>query len=145
MINKAWRTAALLCGIVILTTGCVQQEDPGSQIRSFLATEQGPEDTSALIPKIDGLDAESSREVGAVDTLHYFVAAFGGSGACLIIVDSASEAAAVTCSNDESGLSGLKKTDSQVGGAEVVTSGEEVPDGWERLSDFLIVNPDATQ
>lgn len=53
----------------------------------------------------------------------------------------APDAAAATCSND---LIGLKKTGSQVGGAEVVTSDEEVPDGWVRLSDFLIVNPDAT-
>ncbi|GAA5228193.1 hypothetical protein [Paeniglutamicibacter antarcticus] len=56
-------------------------------------------------------------------------------------MDSARDAAVATCSND---LIGLEKTDSRVGGAEVVTSGEEVLDGWVSLSDFLVVNPDAT-
>ncbi len=94
-----------------------------------------------FIPEIEGLDAESSREVGVVGTLRYFVAGYGASGGCLIIVDSARDAAVATCSNDSIGL---EKTDSRVGGAEVVTSGEEVLDGWVSLSDFLVVNPDAT-
>jgi hypothetical protein len=33
---------------------------------------------------------------------------------------------------------------SGTGGARVIESNDDVPEGWTRLSDFLIVNPDAT-
>ena len=131
--------------MIVSTTGCVQQdaqEDaPISQVRSFLATEHGPEDVLPSIPEVDGLDAESSREVGVLGNLRYFVAAAGEKEICLIIADSTSNTAGATCASD---LSGMKTTEHQVGGAEFVTSKDEVPAGWTRLSDFLIVNPDAT-
>lgn len=141
MASKIWMTAVILCGVTVSNTGCAQQEDPAAQIRLFLTTERGPEDVLPSIPEVSGLDVESSREAGTLGTLRYFVAAYNVAGACLIIVDSTSNAVASACGSD---VSGLRTDNSQVGGAEVVTSGEEVPADWVRLNDFLIVNPEAT-
>ena len=143
MTSKAWLTAVILCGVVVSTAGCTQQDEPISQIRSFLATEHSPDDVlPSSFPAVDGLDAESSREVGVIGNLRYFVATYGESGACLIIVDSASKASASACGYD---VNGLRMTNSEVGGAKVLQGDDEIPTGWVKLSDLLIVNPDATQ
>ncbi|MFC6356321.1 hypothetical protein [Luethyella okanaganae] len=138
--GKVWMTAVALCGITLSIAGCAQQ-DPTSQIQSFLATESGPEDVLPSILETSGMDTKSSREVGTLGALRYFVTAYSVNGACLVIVDSKSAASSSACGSD---LSGLRTSSSEVGGARIVTDSDEVPPGWTRLADFLIVNPDAT-
>jgi hypothetical protein len=139
--EKLWMTAVMLCVLSLSVTGCAEP-DPVSQVRSFLAMERGPEDVlPPSYPEMAGLDLESSRQVGVLRGIRYFVAAYEAAGACLILVDSKTEASGSACGSNVRGLWAIS---SALGGAKIVTASDDVPKGWVKLSDFLIVNPDAT-
>lgn len=132
---------AVLCVAGLTLTGCAG-EDPVTQIRAFLNTERESSDAlPALDAATEGLDAQSSRLVGERDGIEYFVAAYNTSGACLFMVNRTSEFSASSCGDNPNTL-GIFGDD--VGGARVYKSTDEIPEGWEKLGDFLIVNPDAT-
>lgn len=136
--------AALLCVSFLGMSGCAANHAT-FKIRALLATERGPEDVLPLSTEVAGLDVESGREVGGRGSVTYFVAKFtdpdtDAQGVCLILVNIASEFSNSTCGS----ALGLWTIGSETGGAKVVTNTDEVPDGWKRLGDFLVVNPDAT-
>jgi hypothetical protein len=124
-------------------SGCTT-EDASSRVQSFLSTEAGPED--ALPPDAigEGLVAESSRQVGSNGDVTYYVAGFddprnGDAGVCLVLVNQSSQFSNSACGS----AVGMRTIGSETGGAEIVLEGDPTPEGWIRLSDFLIVNPDA--
>ncbi|KFF60600.1 hypothetical protein JF66_03200 [Cryobacterium sp. MLB-32] len=115
-------------------------DEPVTQIRAFLATERDSGDSLPDSAATDGLDMESSRLVGAVDGVEYFVAAYHTTGACIVMV-TGSGMVGSSCGDNPNTLAGGT---SLTGHAMVYQSTDEIPKGWEKVGDFLIVNPAAT-
>lgn len=138
---RIWTSSGLILFSLIAMAGCTTA-DATSEVRSFLATDAGPED--ALPPNVpaDGINAGSSRRVGTQGNVAYYLAEYRDpntavAGVCLILVNASAEFANSACGSPV----GMRMAGSETGGAEIVQKGDEVPDGWVRLSDFLIVNP----
>jgi hypothetical protein len=115
-----------------------------SEVRSFLATDAGPEDALPPNGVVDGLNAESSRQVGTQGDVAYYLAEFkdprtGAAGVCIVLVKASAEFSNSACGSPI----GMRTIGSETGGAEIIQKGDKAPNGWVRLSDFLIVNPDA--
>ncbi|MEB0202142.1 hypothetical protein QN354_10275 [Cryobacterium sp. 5I3] len=143
--SRAWIAAALVCASCLGLTSCVAN-DSTTEIRLFLAQKPGPEDAlpSALKASSDGLDAASSRFVGTTRDVSYFVSKYtdpqrGTPGFCLMVAKLPDGPSNSFCGSAD----GMWTSGSGTGGARVIESNDEVPEGWTRLSDFLIVNPDA--
>jgi hypothetical protein len=142
------RTRTVASALVIIgalaLSGCAA-DDVTSQVRKILAREKDAVD--ALPPTIDGAggDPASSRHLGDLDGVGYFVTKYvdpqtGRPGFCLVLVK-AGNGAVSGCASDEHG-GRISVGASTMGGAKVVVRGDLVPEGWTRLNDFLIVNPD---
>lgn len=124
-------------------TGCAA--DATSRVREFLASEREPDD--ALPPSVNsegGIDADSSRLAGSLGGTTYYLADFvnpdtGVPGICLILVAADTEFSNSACGN----APGLATVGSETGGATIVEASDSVSADWTRLTDFLIVNPDA--
>lgn len=128
---------------LLTMSGCTT-EDASSRVRSFLSTDAGPEDALPPDAKSEGLDAESSRQVGTNGDVTYYVASFedprnGDEGFCIVLVNQSSQFSNSACGS----ATGMRTIGSETGGAEIVLEGDPTPEGWVRLSDFLIVNPNA--
>lgn len=141
--RNIWTSSGLILLSLLALAGCTTG-DATSEVRSFLATDAGPED--ALPPNVaaDGLDTESSRQVGTQGDVAYYLAEFkdpstGAAGVCIVLVKASTEFSNSACGSPI----GMRTTGSETGGAEIIQKGDQAPDGWVRLSDFLIVNPDA--
>ena len=144
--GRAWIAAAVVCASCLGLAGCVAN-DSTTEIRLFLAQKPGPEDTlpSALKAASEGLDAATSRFVGSNREVSYFVTKYtdpqrGTPGFCLMVVRLPDGPENSVCGSAD----GMSTSGSGTGGARVIESNDNVPEGWTRLSDFLIVNPDAT-
>ena len=90
------------------------------------------------------MDAESSRQVGTNGDVTYYVASFedprnGDEGICLVLVNQRSQFSNSACGS----ATGMRTIGSETEGAEIVPKGDPTPEGWIRLSDFLIINPGA--
>ena len=141
--GRIWTSTWLVLLSLLAMSGCTT-DDATSQVRSFLATDAGPEDALPPDAVADGLDAESSRQVGTKGDVTYYVADFkdprtGAAGVCIVLINEIAQFSNSACGS----AVGMRTTGSETGGAEIVQKGDEAPDGWVRLSDFLIVNPDA--
>ena len=144
MVRLMVRAGALICTAALALTGCAP-DDSISQIRSFLAAESGPDDV--LPPGIEDAtsDPESSRFVGEHAGVSYFLTkhidpASGAPGHCLVI-SNPTEGAASSCASDVNATH-LWVSSSGTGSARVVVADDVIPDGWTKLGDFLIVNPE---
>jgi len=141
--SRVW-AGAFFCAAALVLSGCAPA-DSISQIRSFLATDSGPEDV--LPPGVDDATSEpgSSRFVGEYAGLSYFVTKYvdpdsAGPGFCLVISNPEGGAAS-SCASDVNATR-LWVSSSGTGSARVVVVDDIIPDGWTKLGDFLIVNSD---
>ena len=128
---------------VVGLTGCAP--DSTSMVRDFLASDREADDALPEWAETDGSDPDSSRQVGTLDDVVYYVAEFanpetGAPGVCVILVSGADDFANSACGDQPA----LWSTGSETGSARLVEKDDELPDGWTRLSDFLIVNRDIT-
>ena len=144
--KRVWIAAALVCASCLGLTSCVAN-DSTTEIRLFLAQKPGPEDVlpAVLTAASTGLDAASGRFVGSNREVNYFVSKYtdpqrGTPGFCLMVVKLPDGPSNSSCGSAD----GMWTSGSGTGGARVIESNDDVPEGWTRLSDFLIVNPDAT-
>ena len=143
-VGKAWLAAAIACVCCLGLAGCVTN-DATTEIRSFLAQDQSPDDSLPAGIEIEGLDTGSSRLVGSNDGVTYYLAKFvipesGAPGVCIVLVKSSNGVSSSSCGSPV----GLRAYGSETGGAKVVQSSDDVPAGWVRLSDFLIVISNVT-
>lgn len=141
--SRIW-AGALLCTAALVLTGCAT-DDSTSQIRKFLATESGPDDVLPTGLEDATSDPESSRLVGEHAGVSYFVTEYvdpdsGRPGFCLVL-SKPSEGAASGCAADANATR-MQVSGSGAGSARVVVSNDVIPDGWTKLGDFLIVNPE---
>ena len=144
--KRAWIAAVLVVASCLGLTSCVAN-DSTTEIRLFLGQKPGPEDAlpSAFEAASAGLDADSSRFVGSNRDVSYFVSKYtdpqrGTPGFCLLVAKLPNGPSNSSCGSAD----GMWTSGSGTGGARVIESNDDVPEGWTRLSDFLIVNPDAT-
>ncbi|WP_120337538.1 hypothetical protein [Cryobacterium soli] len=138
----AWTAAAVVVVCCLGLTGCAA--DSTSLVRDFLAGDRQPDDTLPSSTGTPGMDDQSTRLAGSLDGTSYYLAEYvqpetGTPGICLILVATGTEFANSACGPAEQ----LRTVGSETGGATIVEREDPVPDGWTRLSDFLIVNPDA--
>ncbi|QYF74289.1 hypothetical protein [Cryobacterium sp. PAMC25264] len=139
--RAAWATAAVLVSGLFLT-GCTA--DATSLVRDFLAADRQPDDTLPADMGTPGMDGDSSRLAGSLDGTSYYLAEYvqpetGTPVICLILISTGTEFGNSACGPAEQ----LRTVGSMTGGATIVEREDPVPDGWTRLGDFLIVNPDA--
>ena len=125
-------------------TGCAM-DDTTSQIRKFLATDGGPDDVLPAAAEALTSDAASSRHVGDRAGVGYFVTKYvepesGLPGFCLVLVKPGSGASS-GCGSDRN-VTRLRVSGTGTGSARVVVADDVIPDGWTKLGEFLIVNPD---
>jgi hypothetical protein len=145
MVDPRIWAGALFCAAALLLSGCAT-DDATSKIREFLTTESGPEDV--LPSGLDDLtsDPESSRRVGEYAGVSYFVTKYVDPdtqrpGFCLVLIKP-SEGAVSGCASDTDATR-MRVGGSGTGSAKVVVANDIIPDGWTKLGDFLIVNPEA--
>ena len=144
MVRLGVRAGALICTAALVLTGCAP-DDSISQIRSFLAADSGPDDVLPSGVEDATSDPESSRFVGEHAGVSYFLTKHvdpdsGAPGYCLVI-SNPPEGAASSCASDVNATR-LWVSSSATGSARVVVADDLIPDGWTKLGDFLIVNPD---
>ena len=144
MVDPRIWAGALFCTAALVFTGCAT-DDATSQIRKFLATERGPEDVLPTgLEDLTG-DPESSRLVGELAGVSYFVTEYvdpdsGRPGFCLVLAKPLAGAAS-GCAADANATR-MQVYGSGAGRARVVVSNDVIPGGWTKLGDFLIVNPE---
>ena len=141
--SRIW-AGALFCTAALVLTGCAI-DDSTSQIRTFLATDSGPDDVLPTGLEDSTSDPESSRLVGEHAGVSYFVTKYvdpdsGRPGFCLVL-SKPSEGAASGCASDADATR-MRVSGSGTGSARVVVADDIIPDGWTKLGDFLIVNPE---
>jgi hypothetical protein len=142
--SKIW-SGALLCAAVLMFTGCAM-DDTTTQIRKLLATDGGPDD---VLPA-DAADAAvgnagSSRRIGDYAGVSYFVTEYvapetGFPGFCLVLVKPGIGVAS-GCGSDRNAAQ-MRVGGSGTGSARLVLADDVIPDGWTKIGDFLIVNPE---
>jgi hypothetical protein len=145
MLHSKMMVGALLCAASISLTGCAM-DDTTTQIRKLLATDGGPEDVLPVAAADAGLrDASSSRHIGDHAGVSYYVTKYVAPetslpGFCLVLVKPGFGAAS-GCGSDGNATR-MRIGSSGTGSARVVVADDTVPEGWTKISDFLIVNPD---
>jgi len=148
MTRAAWLASALIAVGLVGLTGCA----PGNsypRISEVLATPSEAEDALPGSTAEWGMNPESSRLVGSVDNMDYFVATStdpdtGETNGCLIMVNTEDEAAAASsCSPGEAGmyLYGM-----DIGAARISGDTATYPEsaGWVQVGGFLLVKPNAS-
>ncbi|QYF73230.1 hypothetical protein [Cryobacterium sp. PAMC25264] len=120
-IGPAWVAGLLIAGVAVALSGCAAGA-ANPHIGAVLDTPREAEDAWPAGAADIEIDAGSSRLVGTVDQVDYFVA---------------------SCTGNESGLaiSGIG-----IGSARISADTVTYPasDGWVQLTEFLLVNPGAT-
>ncbi len=143
---------AMLCAVSLALSGCATG-DPTPQVRAFLATEPTATDAlpADLEPERDDrssrIDVDSSRLVGVESGVQYFVATSETAAVCLVLVAESPHLLGWTCGPVDRlavSITGHGSARGAQGAARVVGVENETPDGWIRLDDCLIVNPDGS-
>ncbi|TFB54417.1 hypothetical protein [Cryobacterium tagatosivorans] len=144
MVDARIWAGALFCTAALVLTGCAA-DDATSQIRKFLTTDSGPEDV--LPTRLEDLtsDPESSRLIGDHAGVSYFVTKYvdpdsGRPGFCLVL-SKPPEGAVSGCASDADATR-MRVGGSGTSSARVVVANDIIPDGWTKVGDFLIVNPE---
>jgi hypothetical protein len=150
--GTARRVAALLAvGVlavgVLGLSGCAPA-NAYPRISEALATPREAEDALPSFAAELGLDAESSRLVGTVGHVDYYVATAAAPDgdetyACLVLAATGAENAMSSCSPSEAGMYSYG---AGLGSARVSADTTQYPasDGWVPLAGFLLVKPSGT-
>ncbi|TFD93471.1 hypothetical protein E3T61_05125 [Cryobacterium lactosi] len=143
--GTAWLAATLLAGGMLGLAGCAPANSY-PRVSEVLATPREAEDVLPDWTADWNVDQESSRFVGTVGHVDYFVSSMtdpdsGQKSACIIQVNNLDTDTAVAgCSSNESGMS---TSGMGVGSARISGDTTTYPEseGWVQLTDFLLVNP----
>jgi type IV pilus biogenesis protein CpaD/CtpE len=143
--GTAWRVAALIAVGLVGLAGCAPANSY-PQISAVIATPREAEDTLPDWTADWDIDQESSRFVGTVDQVDYFVSSMtdpdsGEKSGCIIMVNNTdTDAVYAGCSSNEIGMS---TSGMGVGTAKISADTMTYPEsaGWVQLTDFLLVNP----
>jgi hypothetical protein len=143
MVNARIWAGTLLCAAAVAFTGCAT-DDTTSQVGKFLASDRGPDDVLPTAAEPLTNDAASSRHVGDYDGISYFVTKYVEPetqlpGFCLVLVKPGYVANSGCVS--ERNATRMRVGGSETGSARVVVADDLIPQGWTKVGDFLIVNP----
>ena len=146
-IGTSWLATACVGVAVAGLAGCAPANEY-PRISAVLATPREAEDALPAWTADWDVDEESSRLVGTVGHVDYFVSTMtdpdsGQTSACIIQVNNLDTDTAVAgCSSNESGMA---TTAMGLGSARISADTETYPEsaGWIQLTDFLLVNPSA--
>ncbi|MDJ0324719.1 hypothetical protein QMG61_13225 [Cryobacterium sp. PH31-AA6] len=141
--------ALLLSAATVTLSGCAHG-DPTPQVLAFLATDRTAEDALPADLDLEGpgdLVGDSSRLVGLEAGISYFVGTSKSAQICLILLAEPQHIVGYTCgpvNRLEVSISGQGSVPARVpvsayGAARFLGGADQVPDGWMRLNDFLIV------
>ena len=144
-IGTVWLAAALVGVGAAGLAGCAPANSY-PRVSAVLATPREAEDALPDWTADWDVDQESSRLVGTVGHVDYFVSSMtdpdsGEKSACIIQVNNLDTDAAVAgCSSNESGMS---TSGMGLGSARISADTATYPEsaGWVQLTDFLLVNP----
>lgn len=138
--------AVLTCSVAVALAGCTVGDDTTTQIRKLLATDRGPDDVLPAGSRSAGTsDPDSIRHIGDYDGVSYYVTEYvdpegGLPGFCLVLAKPGNGAAS-GCASDRNATR-MRVGSSGTGSARVVVPDDLIPEGWTKVGDFLIVNPD---
>lgn len=144
-IGTAGLAAVFIGGGLLGLAGCVPANSY-PQVSAVLATPQEAEDALPSWTADWDIDQDSSRLVGTVKQVDYFVSSMtdpdtGVMSACVILVNNTDTDTAVAgCSPNENGMS---TSGMGLGSARISADTTTYPEsaGWVQLTDFLLVNP----
>jgi len=145
----------VLCAASVALTACAMG-DPTPQVRAFLATDRSATDALPADLNLESdnqgtsIDVNSSRLVGVESGVKYFLATSETTAVCLVLVAESQRVTGWTCGPVDrlaisiSGPGSARDAPNAQGAARVVGVDDDTPNGWIRLNDFLIVNPDGS-
>ncbi|ANP74650.1 hypothetical protein [Cryobacterium arcticum] len=143
--GPAWVAGLLVVGVAVALSGCAAGT-ANPHIGAVLGTPREAEDAWPVDTEDLDIDLDSSRLVGTLDHVDYFVASYSDAdtddGVCLLLSGPDGHFVAA-CSPSESGMSmfGIGVGSARVS-ADTVTYPASA--GWVQLTDFLLVNPGAS-
>lgn len=138
--------ATVLFGVAVAALAGCAPSNSYPRVSAVLATPREAEDSLPDWTADWDVDQESSRLVGTVGHVDYFVSSMtdpdsGQKSACIIQVNNLDTDTAVAgCSSNESGMS---TSGMGLGSARISADTTTYPEsaGWVQLTDFLLVNP----
>jgi len=138
--------ATALVGVALAGLAGCAPANSYPRVSAVLATPREAEDALPDWTADWDVDEESSRFVGTVDHVDYFVSSMtdpdsGQKSACVIQVNNLDTDRAVAgCSSNESGMA---SSGMGLGSVRISADTQTYPEsaGWIQLTDFLLVNP----